>query len=223
MRGQRTVDRGQPQALWVGGYCALPLAAVIIAALILSGCTGVQRTPPIQVWPDMKHQIKFKPQLSTDLFADGRESRPIPEGTIARGHMREETPMNTGMDGKLYVGKNPLPVTEAVLSEGQTRFNIYCAPCHDRTGLGRGMVAQRALNWQPANLTEDRIVQAADGDLFNVITYGRRTMPPYFAQVRVEERWAIIHYLRVLQRAAHGTINDVPEDLRAGVEYKGNE
>jgi hypothetical protein len=82
------------------------------------------------------------------------------------------------------------------------------------------MVAQRVSSWQPANLTEQRLVDAADGDLFNVITFGRRTMPPYGSQNRPAERWAIIAYLRVLQRAQHGSINDVPEAERSSLSYK---
>ena len=194
---------------------------VILAALALAGCSSIQRDPPIQVWPDMRFQKKFKPQRSTSLFSDNRESRRPPEGTVARGHMLEENPLNTGMEGKLYVGKSPVPVTEALLTEGHWRFNTYCSPCHDETGLGKGMVPKRFPAWQPQNLMEDRIVQMADGDIFNVITYGRRTMPPYGAQNRPEDRWAIIAYVRVLQRAAHGTINDVPAELRSRVEYKG--
>jgi mono/diheme cytochrome c family protein len=200
-----------------------PFAVIIasMAALALAGCSSIQRDPPIQVWPDMRYQKKFKPQRSTDLFSDNRESRRPPEGAIARGHMLEENPMNTGMDGKLYVGKSPVPVTEALLTEGHWRFNTYCSPCHDETGLGKGMVPKRFPAWQPQNQMVDRIVQMADGDIFNVITYGRRTMPPYGAQNRPEDRWAIIAYVRVLQRAAHGTINDVPAELRSSVEYKG--
>lgn len=194
---------------------------VAVAALLLVGCSDVQRDPPLQVWPDMKFQKKFKPQRSTDLFPDSRESRVPPEGTIARGHMLEQDVFNTGMDGKLYVGKSPVKATEAVLEEGHWRFNTYCSPCHDETGLGRGMVPKRWPAWQPQNLMEDRILEMADGDIFNVITYGRRTMPPYGFQNRPEDRWAIIAYLRVLQRAAHGTMNDVPENLRSSVVYKG--
>jgi mono/diheme cytochrome c family protein len=195
--------------------------AVIIAALGLAGCSGIQRDPPLQVWPDMRFQKKFKPQRSTGLFSDNRESRRPPEGAVARGHMLEDNPFNTGMDGKFYVGKSPVPVTEALLTEGHWRFNTYCSPCHDETGLGKGMVPKRFPAWQPQNLMEDRIVQMADGDIFNVITYGRRTMPPYGAQNRPEDRWAIVAYVRVLQRAAHGTMNDVPAELRSSVEYKG--
>ncbi len=196
---------------------------VAISCLGLAGCNGIQRDPPIQVWPDMKIQEKFKPQLTTDLsmFSDHRQSRSIPQGTVARGHYMEDDALHTGMDGKNYVGKSPVAITESVLAEGEWRFNTYCSPCHDRTGSGHGMVPTRWPAWQPANLTEDRVVQLADGDIFNVITYGRRTMPSYGAQNRAEERWAIIAYLRVLQRAAHGTINDVPAEQRSSVEYKG--
>ena len=203
---------------------------VAAAALGLAGCNGVQRDPPLQVWPDMKFQPKFRAQLSTEsmpdstmmrqIFTDHRESRPAPDGTIARGHMQEDTPFYTGMEGKLYVGKMPVEVTEDLLTEGQWRFNTYCSPCHDRTGLGHGMVPIKWPAWQPQNLMEDRIVEMADGDIFNVITYGRRTMPPYMVQNRPAERWAIIAYLRVLQRAAHGTMNDVPAEQRTSLEYK---
>jgi mono/diheme cytochrome c family protein len=202
--------------------------AISLFALALTGCSSIQRTPPTEVWPDMKHQARFRPQLDTStypelakIFSDGRQTRPLPEGVVAHGRMREENPSTTGMDGKLYVGKMPIEVTEEVLSNGQAQFNIYCAPCHDRTGLGKGMVPLRVPTWQPANLTEDRLVQAADGDLFNVITYGRRTMPPYYDRVSVENRWHIVAYVRLLQRAAHGVTSDVPEEQRPSLAYKG--
>jgi mono/diheme cytochrome c family protein len=194
----------------------------LIAVLVLSGCSSIQRDPPLQVWPDMRLQPRFEAQGSTGLFPDGRQSRRRPDGVLARGHVDEMDVFNTGlMENGQYVGKMPIEVTEAVLTEGRWRFNTYCAPCHDQTALGRGMVPQRWPAWQPANLTEQRVVELADGDIFNVITYGRRTMPPYGPQNRAAERWAIIAYLRVLQRAAHGTVNDVPEELRSSLEYKG--
>lgn len=199
----------------------LSIFALALGGLTLAGCSGVQRTPPIQVWPDMRMQPKFEAQQSSGLFVDGRASRRRPEGVVARGHMLDDSPLNTGLQGDgQYIGRNPLPVTADLLAEGEWRFNTYCAPCHDRTGLGRGMVAQRWTAWQPANLTEDRLVEAADGDLFNVITYGRRTMPPYGAQNRPEERWAIVAYLRVLQRAQHGSVSEVPDAQRGALEYK---
>ena len=198
----------------------------IAAALMLAGCSSIQRTPPIQVWPDMRLQARFEAQGTTGLFTDGRASRRRPDGTVIRGHAYEEDVMNTGMlDNGMYVGKMPVEVNDALLKEGEWRFNTYCAPCHDRTGTGKGMVPLRWAAsggvWQPADLTEDRVVELADGDIFNVITFGRRTMPSYGAQNRANERWAIIAYVRVLQRAAHGTMNEVPGELRSTVEYKG--
>src|SRR5262245_21776854 len=100
-------------------------ATLALAALALGGCSTIQRDPPLQVWPDMKFQKKFKPQLTTDLFVDHRQSRIAPAGTIARGHLREDDVFNTGMDGKLYVGKSPVKVTDEILTEGAWRFNTY--------------------------------------------------------------------------------------------------
>ena len=190
------------------------------AVLLLSACSGVQRTPPIQVWDDMKHQPKFKAQAAINVvFADGRSTRMAPEDTTPRGHFVEDTPYNTGMDGTMYVGKMPVPVTMELLTLGQSKFNIYCSPCHDQTGMGKGIVPARVPTWQPSNLTEQRLVDAADGDLFNVITQGRRTMPSYRYQVPVSDRWAIVAYVRTLQRAAHSKAEDVP----TGTQIEGKQ
>lgn len=192
-----------------------------LSVLALAGCSGVQRDPPVQVWDDMKHQPKFHPQGENEvsaLAADHRDARRPPEGTIARGAAADQSAFNTGMDGEMYVGKSPVPLTPALLHEGQMRFNTYCQPCHDKTGSGVGIVPTRVPTWQPSNLTEDRVVQFADGDIFNVITNGRRSMPAYRFQITVEDRWAIIAYVRALQRAAHGTKADVPADKAADLQ-----
>jgi mono/diheme cytochrome c family protein len=194
---------------------ALLLAVMVPALTMLSACSSIQRDPPIMVWWDMKRQPKFRTEGETGLFTDGRNTRRAPEDTVARGYLFDDTAYNTGMVGPMYVGKNPVPVTPELLHQGQMRFNTYCSPCHDQAGDGRGIVPTRAPQWQPANLMDDRVVELADGDIFNVITNGRRTMPPYKYQVVTSDRWAIIAYLRVLQRAAHATIADVPEDQRA--------
>jgi mono/diheme cytochrome c family protein len=198
------------------GYFLLPLAG-----LLLTGCSGIQRDPPVQVWDDMKQQPKFHPQGENEvpaLAGDHRDARRPPEGTVARGHMVEQTAYFTGMEGDLYVGKSPVPLTPALLHQGQIKFNTYCQPCHDKTGSGVGIVPTRVPTWQPSNLTEDRVVQFADGDIFNVITNGRRSMPSYRFQVAVEDRWAIIAYVRALQRAAHATKADVPADHTAELQ-----
>ncbi|HEY6346873.1 MAG TPA: cytochrome c [Bryobacteraceae bacterium] len=199
-------------------------AVAILSLLALSACSGIQRDPPIIVWWDMKRQLKFRTEGETGLFPDGRNTRPIPEDTVVRGSQWEDTPYYTGMDGDKYVGRMPVEITPALLHQGQLRFTTYCTPCHDRTGSGRGTVPTRiaadGIAWQPANLMEDRLVEAADGDLFNVITNGRRTMPSYKYQVVTADRWAIIAYVRLLQRAAHGTMQDVPENMKASIEVK---
>lgn len=189
----------------------LNVSAIAPALLLLAGCSSIQRDTPLQVWDDMKHQQKFKAQAPVDgIFADGRSNRLVPEDTVARDHYRDDSPYNTGLENGMYVGKSPVPVTLELIQQGQTKFNIYCSPCHDQTGMGHGIVPTRVPVWQPSNLTEDRVVQFADGDIFDVITNGRRTMPSYRFQVVTADRWAIIAYVRALQRAAHAKPDEVP-------------
>jgi len=191
---------------------------LLLSIAALSACSSIQRDPPTMIWWDMKRQAKFRTEGETGLFADGRNTRIPPEDTVAQSDLIDETAYNTGMEGPLFVGKNPVPVTAELLHQGQFRFNTYCVPCHDRTASGHGIVPAHAPQWQPANLLDDRIVEMADGDIFNVITNGRRTMPPYKYQVVTADRWAIIAYVRVLQLAAHSTVADVPEDQRAALK-----
>ena len=189
----------------------MKLFALISALLLLAGCSSVQRDTPLQVWDDMKHQQKFKAQAPVvGIFEDGRSNRLLPEDTVARDNYFDASPYSTGLENNMYVGKNPVPVTLELLEQGQTKFNIYCSPCHDQTGMGHGIVPTHVPTWQPSNLTEDRVVQFADGDIFNVITNGRRTMPSYQYQVVIADRWAIVAYVRALQRAAHSKPDEVP-------------
>lgn len=201
------------------GIAAAAVMAVALAA-VLSGCSAIQRDPPLQVWDDMKHQPKFKAQseMESAIFADRRSNRMPVADTVARGHLRADTPFNTGAENGMYVGKSPVPVTMDVLKLGQTKFNIYCSPCHDQSGMGHGIVPTRVPAWQPANLTEDRIVAYADGEIFDVITNGRRTMTPYRYFLDPGDRWAVIAYVRALQRAAHGRLDDVPAGERAALK-----
>lgn len=204
--------------LWTLLYCIAPIATVCIASILLTGCVaGPQRGPSFRIFTDMESQEKFLPQSATSLFPDGRSNRrPVP-GTVARGHLREDDVMNTGYTpAGLYTGKNPVAIDTDLLKLGQARFNVYCTPCHDQEGTGKGIVALRTPSWQPSNLTEDRVKKLADGDIFDTITNGRRSMPAYKYQVQsAKERWAIVAYVRALQRAAGGTIEDVPENQRA--------
>lgn len=188
---------------------------LVASALALAGCAGPQRTPPLEVWPDMDRQEKFKAQSPSALFSDGRSNRRPVEGTVAIGYLKEDEVFTTGLQNGMYVGKNPVAVTPELLKRGQQRFNIYCAPCHDRTGQGAGVVPKHALGWIPTNLMEDRVQTMPDGEIYNVLANGRRSMPAYKYQVVEQDRWAIVAYVRALQRASRGTIDDVPQELRS--------
>lgn len=192
--------------------------AVMALSVLSSACSNfTSRQPPIWVWPDMKKQDKYKPQMQSSFFADGRASRRPVEDTIAQETYRPDQAYSTGIaDTGMYVAKNPEPITRELLERGQQRFNIYCAPCHDRTGSGRGIVPAKAL-WVPGNLHDDRIVNFVDGELYHVVSNGRRSMPGYRFQIPEKDRWAIVAYVRALQRSWKGAMNDVPAELQAKV------
>jgi mono/diheme cytochrome c family protein len=189
-----------------------------LGAIGLTGCVLPGKdAPPIEVFPDMDRQYKFKPQQGVTLFDDRRASRPPVAGTVARGQLRENESFYTGVEGDLYIGRNPQPLTREVLARGRQRFDIYCSPCHGRTGVGNGIVPTRAIGWIPGNLMEQRMIDMPDGEIFNVISYGRRTMSGYRAQISPDDRWAIVGYVRALQRTRLASIDDVPAELRQEV------
>ncbi len=190
----------------------------VTAALALIGCGGAtSRQTPVQVFPDMRQQGRYEPQGNGPFFSDRRASRRPVEGTVAIGHLKEDDAYFTGVVNNQYVGRNPESITPELLDLGQKRYNTYCSPCHDRTGQGRGVVGQRAI-WIASNLHEDRIRQYNDGEIFQVITNGRRSMPHYRNQITEHDRWAIVAYVRALQRTTMGTTEDVPADMRSSLK-----
>lgn len=196
---------------------ALALAVLALSALSSACSNFTSRQPPIWVWFDMKKQDKYKPQAESAFFADGRASRKPVEGTVAQELYRPDAAYSAGIsDAGLYVARNPEPITADLLKRGQQRYDIYCAPCHDRTGSGRGIVPSKAV-WVPGNLHDQRIVNFVDGELYHVISNGRRSMPGYAKQISEQDRWAIVAYIRALQRAWQGKIEDVPAELQAKV------
>ena len=189
-----------------------------VSLLVSAGCTSAtSRTPQLQLLNDMRFQGKLRTQGETAVFSDHRVNRPPVVGTVAIGHLNEDEGFFKGVVNKQYVGRNPVKVDAELLHWGQRRFNTYCSPCHDQTGQGRGVVGQRAI-WIPTNLMEDRVRQFNDGEIFDVITNGRRSMPSYRFQIPARDRWAIISYVRALQRATGGSIDEVPADLRSGLK-----
>jgi hypothetical protein len=142
------------------------------------------------------------------------------EGTVARGHMRLDPARFTGKVGGLDVTEFPFPITRADMGRGQERFNIYCSPCHGRTGDGQGMIVKRGFR-VAGNYHTEKLRRAPVGHFFDVITNGFGAMPSYASRVPVDDRWRIIAYVRALQYSETASINDVPPDLRDAMDKAG--
>lgn len=166
---------------------------------------------------DMHDQPKYVPLRQSSFFGDERSARPLVPGTVARGHLRDDTLLYTGKINGADATVFPLVADARVMARGQERFDIYCSPCHGRTGQGDGMVVRRGFR-RPPSFHEDRLRNAPIGHLFDVITNGFGAMPDYATQIRAEDRWAIVAYVRALQLSEHATLADVPADKRSELE-----
>jgi len=158
---------------------------------------------------DMHNQPKYKPLRASTLFADNSSARPLIEGTVARGTLQEDEAFFTGKTSGATVKEMPFAITEKDLDRGQERFNIFCTPCHDMTGSGKGMVVQRGYR-QPPSFHDPRLRAADPGYIFDVITNGFGVMPDYRAQIDPRDRWRIVAYVRALQASHAGTAGDIP-------------
>lgn len=208
-------------------YFYLFFVLSILGVVAVLGFRGTHsRKPPLYIFPDMEWQLKLRPQKPNGFFANGISSQPQVPGTIARGapiqtvdgavYPYVDAPVNTGMTPGTtnFVTTNPLPITAALLKRGQQRFTINCSPCHGQLADGNGITKKIGAMAIVANLHDKRIVEMGDGELFHVITNGRNNMGAYGPNVTVEDRWAIVAYLRALQLAQLGTLEDVPPELR---------
>lgn len=169
----------------------------------------------------MKDQARHEPLEQSAFFADGRSSRTLVEGTIPRGFLREDDALYRGVgpDGK-FVARIPVPVDAALLERGRNRFQIFCTPCHSRLGDGNGMIVQRGYK-QAASYHTDRMRAIEDGYFFDVITNGFGQMQGYAAQVKPEDRWAIVSYIRALQLSRMGEVAGLDPEVRNGLEQHG--
>jgi mono/diheme cytochrome c family protein len=210
------------------------LAVAMMLGVLLLGVVGFRgtttRRTPIEVFPDMDRQPKLRPQAEDGFFDDNRGSRRPVEGTMARmtpmtmgasGSQEvvygyEDLPVNTGhLTGVTnYVENIPLAISGELIERGMGRFQINCQPCHGALGDGNGITRKLGMV-VVANLHDPRIIKMPDGELFHVITSGRNLMSNYAAQVSVKDRWAIIAYIRALQRSRLASVDDVPEQLRS--------
>lgn len=186
-----------------------PSLMVVGLSLLLTGCRH-----------DMQDQPKYKPLGENKFFADGRDSRPVPAGTIAEDELNDEDVIHTGSTGGSFAPTIPVTVNKALLERGHDRFDIYCSPCHGRTGDGYGMVRKRGF-WIPSNLHTDRLRSVPPGYIYQVIANGYGAMPDYRDQILVEDRWAIVAYIRALQLSRHATLSDVPASAQHELQDKG--
>jgi mono/diheme cytochrome c family protein len=216
-------------------YFFISFILATIAVIAIFGFQGTHfQDPPIQIFPDMKVQPKYVAQHESDFYADGRDGRaPVP-GTVPQGYSmpgyystntasnskvatggngfsNSTDYLNTGKIGDSYGDGFPMQVTPELVARGRQRFNINCAVCHGAAGYGNGIITQYGLVGV-ANFQQDRLRTMPDGEIFNTITNGKNTMGPYGSNVAVEDRWAIISYIRALQRSQNGKLADVPPD-----------
>jgi hypothetical protein len=169
---------------------------------------------------DMHDQAKLEPLEGSEFFADGRASRPLVPGVVPRGGLRLDQHYFTGRTGEVPADSFPHPVTREMLLRGRERYDIFCAPCHDRVGNGLGMVVRRGFR-RPPSLHIDRLREAPPGYFVDVITRGFGAMADYSAQVPPADRWAITAYIRALQLSQNARIADVPPEARKGLAGGG--
>ncbi|MEX0821153.1 MAG: cytochrome c [Rhodothermales bacterium] len=194
---------------------------ILFAAFVLASCRGtLSDREPIHLNRNMDFQERFDPQESNPFFADNRSMRMPVAGTVARGMLREDVGFyeGRGTDGG-YVEDLPVPTTMALLERGQERYEIFCTPCHGSAGDGQGIVATGGYGLTPVpTFHGERLREVEDGYVYDVIANGVRTMPAYGKQVPTADRWAIVAYVRALQRSQYATPDDVPAGIRAEIQ-----
>jgi mono/diheme cytochrome c family protein len=216
---------------WITAFIVASTAfALIPFAIAAKARNSHSDEPHIHIFPDMDFQPKFKSDTAADMFEDGRANRGEIPGTVARGWLEADDTLWRGIDNGQWTTSfpktngdgSPFAVDDKLLHRGQNRFNIYCSPCHGYDGRGQGMVPKRveAIGgvWQARNLVEAPtpdgkggvVEQMPNGQLFNTISNGYNTMQGYAAQIPAEDRWAIVAYVRALERAENAAQADLP-------------
>jgi mono/diheme cytochrome c family protein len=204
------------------------LGVLAVALLGVRGVTSERR--PLMLFPDMDFQPRYDAQEPGPFFADGRAMRTPPSGTVpfggadyasdagspkaGRDFLQDDPRYYRGKEGDGWVARVPVKVDMALLDRGRERFNINCAVCHGETGSGDGITTKYGLVGVPS-YHDDRLRKMADGEIFHAITNGKGIMMPYGHQVKVRDRWAIVAYVRALQRSQNATLDDVPAEHRA--------
>ena len=225
-------------------YFILLLAMVTRLVVSIAGLRGCKtKRPPIEIFPDMVRQAKVKAQAPSDFYADGRGARDPVHGTVPVGYappvatadskVAAEATMGSPYEVVLFAGKEdyantgkngagwgnglPFTATLATLERGRERYQIQCAVCHGATGAGNGIATKYGLVGV-ANLHQQRLREMTDGEIYNTVANGKNTMLGYGASIQVPDRWAIVAYIRALQRSQNATIADVPAAERAALQ-----
>jgi mono/diheme cytochrome c family protein len=198
---------------------ALVLASAVAVSGCARGCTSSR--PPIHPNPSMDDQPKVLPQTASDFFFNGSSMRdPVP-GTIALDGLKEDAAFFTGKgaDGQ-FVATIPVTNDDALKERGRQRYVIYCQPCHDARGEGKGILFQRG-NVPTASFHDEKILKYADGQIFDVITNGMGLMPSYKWPITASDRWAIIAYIRELERRRPAGAAGAPAVAQASADKRG--
>ena len=222
-------------------YFFISTVLFTIALVAILGWQGERfERPPLEIFPDMIRQPRYDAQHTSNFFADSRAARPPVPGTVPIGYnlkgsystngasnSRVSEKMSgftggtdyysTGKIGAAYGRGFPIQVNEGVLKRGQLRYGINCAVCHGATGAANGIVTQYNLVGV-ASFQDQRLRDMPDGQIFNTITNGKNKMGPYGGNIALEDRWAIIAYIRALERSQRAAIGDVPDSLRAQLD-----
>lgn len=182
----------------------------IALPMVLASCRGqISKEEPIHPNMNMDQQERFEPQEQNNFFADGRAMRQPVEGTIARGNLKHDKALYQGInEDSSFVDEIPVDVTKSFLYRGKDRYEVYCTPCHGNTGDGNGIVMVNRYGFVPApSFHIERLQNVTDGYIYSAIANGIRNMPSYSHQIPVKDRWAIVSYVRALQRS-----QNVPEE-----------
>jgi mono/diheme cytochrome c family protein len=226
-------------------YFFIVFILISVAVLSLAGIRfdhggSKMARPPIQIFPDMDQQPRYDPQHPSGVFADGRSARKPVEGTVPMGYAlhgsylqagakngayepagfaNQPDYFNTGKFGDSYGDGFPVEITAKLVVRGQQRYDINCAVCHGKAGMGNGIVGQYGVA-AIANLQDDRIRVMPDGQIFSTITNGRNTMGAYGPQIAIEDRWAIVAYIRALQKSQSVKLAELPAAKQTELQAK---
>jgi mono/diheme cytochrome c family protein len=213
-------------------YAYLVLFFFLVTAISVLGFRGSTTTrPPLEIFPDMDHQAKYKPQAESAFFADKRTDRPSPAGAVAFGRTAIQADGNfLAADDHLYRGTqadgtyargfpSSITVDGKLLERGQLKYTIYCTPCHGAIGDGNGITKQYGMGATPT-YHDERLRNIPEGDIYHTITAGKNNMLSYADKLEPADRWAVVAYVRALQRAQTGTVADVPSSHKPELGLK---